>query len=403
MLVNLYKCCVSNSISKYFTIYSDVNCEVYTSIVKGVFYQEMKKTIIYQKSLPVSFVVDLPQIVWKDSTNESCPSEPQICALKQESSKIHKEVVLETLTDHPYLRNTPTRNTRGLIDAVGIIDKYLFGLATTADVDALHAAEGAIVERLKQLQNGMVDEHKYLVDLSGNISAWSSKLSNTFQHRLDQVSKHLISTAETIYKEEGVLGQVALDIMKNQYLMYTTNKINLAAESCRNNRIPRTILKDISLNKRLKTLEKKLLAEGYEYAVSVQRLMKMDISDCFFTERKLHVTVHVPLRLVNTSYKLFEVLAVPWQFGNQQCRVMDVTPFVAKVGSTVMPISGHVARYCMPQVQNACYIPENEKDSSSFSDCAKAIFHLFNENIKKVSEMFFVIIRCHCIKNFSLE
>jgi len=64
---------------------------------------------------------------------------------------------------------------------------------------------------------------------------------------------------------------------------------------------------------------------------------------------------------------------------------MDVTLFVVQVGNQVMPVTGHVARYCNPQLQNVCYIPENEKDSSMFSECAKAIFSLSSVDIKRVS------------------
>jgi len=357
--------------------------------VKGVFYQIMKDTIIYQKSVPLYFIVDLPEINTTLYTDTECLSEPQLCTLKSEAGKIHNAILKETLKNQPYLNPESStsgslRRRRGLMDGVGKIDKYLFGLATTADVDALHESEVAMAHRIKSIQEALVDEHKYMISVTSNITAWSKDLSESFEKRIKTVQNALVSTIGTVFEGEAVLGQIQVLLMKNQYFVYVTTKVNEAANSCRNNRIPRGVLSNNNIQLRLTELTKQLMTEDYELATDVQGIMKMDIADCSFSRSQLHITLHIPLKVKKRKYELFEVLAVPYQYGQQQCSVMQTTPFVVQVGESIMPISGHVARYCRPQEKNFCFIPENEKDSSSFSECAKALFRLSTSDIKKV-------------------
>jgi len=69
------------------------------------------------------------------------------------------------------------------------------------------------------------------------------------------VRNQLRSTAETMFRGEGVLGEVALLILKNQYFIYVTNKINAAADACRSSRIPRSVLSDSIVKEKFNKME----------------------------------------------------------------------------------------------------------------------------------------------------
>jgi len=117
-------------------------------------------------------------------THPKCSSEAQICDLKLEAEKIHQAIIAESLQEQPYLEpSLSSRTRRGLMDGVGQIDKYLCGIATTADGDSLHTSEVEMAERIKWLQDSLVKEHKYLKKLTGYITAWSSELSEAFERR----------------------------------------------------------------------------------------------------------------------------------------------------------------------------------------------------------------------------
>jgi len=66
---------------------ADTDGVTYTSIVKGAFFQPMNNTIIYQKSIPINFIADLPNVASKNNMQSKCSSEVQICDLKAEAEK----------------------------------------------------------------------------------------------------------------------------------------------------------------------------------------------------------------------------------------------------------------------------------------------------------------------------
>jgi len=74
-----------------------------TKVVKGVYFRQINNTVIYQKSVPLTFViVDLPKInpMLKSS---NCSAEPEVWLLENKSTRIHQAVITETVKDHPYL------------------------------------------------------------------------------------------------------------------------------------------------------------------------------------------------------------------------------------------------------------------------------------------------------------
>jgi len=69
----------------------------------------------------------------------------------------------ETFEELPYLNPSSAHRTqRGLLDGVRQIDKYLFGIVITADVDSLQTSEMEMAERIKSLQETLVHEHNSL-------------------------------------------------------------------------------------------------------------------------------------------------------------------------------------------------------------------------------------------------
>jgi hypothetical protein len=115
------------------------------NIVRGVFFREIHHVTVYQRSIPVSFVIDLPPIEPFNSTTSTCSAEVFICSLYHESDKLHQLFHKQLLHDHPYLKNgIGSRFTRELIDGVGWFYKEFFGLATTQDINQLHVTTNFI-------------------------------------------------------------------------------------------------------------------------------------------------------------------------------------------------------------------------------------------------------------------
>jgi hypothetical protein len=147
-------------------------------------------------------------------------------------------------------------------------------------------------------------------------------------------------------------------------------------------------LKDSSIKKRVSEIAEKLANQGYEIATDVPGLMKMPITDCSFSPNQILVTINLPLKLSGISYSVLEVIQVPFQFRKQQCSLMDPAEYIIRIGPDVVPISKSMVKGCRINQNSLCFVPQNDLEVSSFSDCARSMIGGVDSDIKRVSYTF---------------
>jgi hypothetical protein len=140
----------------------------YTTIAKGVFYNPIPGTILYHRTIPLSFVVDLPRVS-SEFIKSTCTSEQPICKLQSETEGIHSLLLTEVLEEHPYLNVNPARNRRGWFDGVGNLYHVVFGVATDNQIDNLHMSQFQIQAKQNELEDNLVKDHKYVASAVLNI------------------------------------------------------------------------------------------------------------------------------------------------------------------------------------------------------------------------------------------
>jgi len=113
--------------------------------------------------------------------------------------------------------------------------------------------------------------------------------------------------------------------------------------------------------------------EGFTNAKDINGLWKMEIAGCFFTKTFLYVTLHIPLKQIDTDYKTYHVTKFPFQYQDKQCVVEDVTDMIVKVGDMIIPLHGINSKNCRPDERPHCFVPMEEKDSTPFTRCAASL------------------------------
>jgi len=156
-----------------------------------------------------------------------------------------------------------------------------------------------------------------------------------------------------------------------------------------NHRIPRAILTDEIIQDRLSKIVTTMTSDGFAFATDINGLWSLPITNCHFSHSTLHVTINVPLKRVNKEYKLYEVIKFPFQYKDSQCVVNDVTEYVAKVGRSIIPLTGITSKNCMPYDREYCYVPMNERDATPFTGCATALMSSKVRDIKEVSQVLY--------------
>jgi hypothetical protein len=71
--------------------------------------------------------------------------------------------------------------------------------------------------------------------------------------------------------------------------------------------------------------------KGLEFSVSLNSLVNLPITDWVFSKLELRVKIRVPIKQAENIYTSYKVLAVPFQFGKQQCLMEGYTPSVVAV------------------------------------------------------------------------
>jgi hypothetical protein len=79
--------------------------------------------------------------------------------------------------------------------------------------------------------------------------------------------------------------------------------------------------------------------KGVEFSVSLTALLSLPVTHCVFSKSELRVKIRDPTKQSVNSYTSYKVIAVPFQFGRQQCSVEGYTPSVVSLRGKVIPIT----------------------------------------------------------------
>jgi len=106
-------------------------------------------------------------------------------------------------------------------------------MATQNDLKSLHVDSNTIYNRQHALQDALISEHKFITEITSNISLWSQKLSETYESDLRSVQGSLLAYEKSAYDGEISLARVAALILQNQHVIRITDKMNSVADMCR--------------------------------------------------------------------------------------------------------------------------------------------------------------------------
>jgi hypothetical protein len=160
-----------------------------------------------------------------------------------------------------------------------------------------------------------------------------------------------------------------------------------AQQQANKHKIPRAFLTDDMLLKKLNTFTEAMQGKGLEFSVSLNALFSLPITDCVFSKSELRVKIRVPIKQSENSYTSYKVIAVPFQFGRQQCLVEGYTPSVVSLRGEVIPITTELESNCNLRKEVLCKVPHHLEFYSGFQKCAKSLFTGIQSQIQKVGQI----------------
>jgi len=94
--------------------------------VRGIILRKLPRVITYEGVIPVNFVLKLPKIEQPRNINYDCSADEYLCKLMNKTEAMYKTLA-EGILDKQNTPHRSSRTGRGLFNAIGEIDKYLFG------------------------------------------------------------------------------------------------------------------------------------------------------------------------------------------------------------------------------------------------------------------------------------
>jgi len=164
---------------------------------------------------------------------ESCIATPALCALANATEQIQVEIYQDLVQSTPYFMKAGRQIRSAPLAIIGEIHKALFGVATQNDLKSLHVDTGTIYKRQKALKDALVEEHKFVSEVTANLTLWSKELSKTYEFDLKSVEENLRAFEKSVHAGEILLARVAALIQQNQHVVRIADKLNSVADMCR--------------------------------------------------------------------------------------------------------------------------------------------------------------------------
>jgi len=146
---------------------------------------------------------------------------------------IHNRQLIEDVSKYTPYFSKSGRVGRGLIDFYGYYLKFMFGVATQDDLTKLHADNNVLIKRLDNYKEALIQQHKYLADVTSNLTVWSKQLSKSYEEDLANVERSFHRFEASSYAGETALARVTSLIQQNQQLIRLASRMEAVADMCR--------------------------------------------------------------------------------------------------------------------------------------------------------------------------
>lgn len=361
------------------------------SVISGLYWSEQPEKIIYQSSVPLVFKTFMPNPAQKlepstriydrmcNPTNNStiqsaeCQNRKLLSHLQAQLAKHLREfqnslgLNLNQQTPPPSAGGR-SRETRA-IEFIGEALNWCCGVLTQRTVEPLFSNEENIKKVVDNLNIAVDENHKELQDVISSIKKYSVQISGSLRNSqeydnkiklmLDKVYNTVnwqLSEAEQNY---AYINQNIIRQATENLEMLRIIEIYKIISQCRDNKIPTEIITPVVLRKHLYELDATLRKKGHELVIrpqDVTKYLRLDIATCLTTDDEIIVTLKVPVRKVNHSWKLYKLLRIPFAWEEHTCVFSEEEIRVAKHDSTTVILSGDALTTCDDQ-SNFCLLP----------------------------------------------
>ncbi|XP_063230824.1 uncharacterized protein LOC134535568 [Bacillus rossius redtenbacheri] len=384
-------------------------------VVAGAHFEPIPQVTLYTSSVPVNFKVAWPMQLddIQDSIKEitSCPSNSssEWCVIFKElkHSLIYTDMLInkvnEAAGDDVLDFQSQVRERRGL-NFIGEFFHWCCDIAVNSQLNNLFLNEQQMSEHINKMESQILNTHEALANMSNTIFVINEGMTGILkrvQSKFTNLSDYLKDLRETmVTKFSGMVQDIGHSFQFQVLLAsqlakqaHTFTRLEIL-DQCRSNKIPAIVVTPAQLKEKLNMLNEILNRDGYALSISVSEVQKyfnLPICKCQVHKENLYLQIKVPIVKLNSNWRLFQFVAVPFQWKNSTCHLDHAPNFLAVDGDHLITIQGRNLLDCRPFEDKLCFVPRFSGDTLGSALCPKALFQgITVENLSTTCAF-----RCH--------
>lgn len=304
--------------------------------------------------------------------------------LKQLQNFIHEMFILDRDNFNPAHRINQGRadRKRRAVDFIGETFQWCCNVATLTNLKDLSKNEAQVDDKLNDLLDYVKDEHQQFVLAEDKLNNFSLGMNDVFKQLHEKLANYDTNLSrdlnQTSHHIESLMLKYTEETWLYIYLSLYYNQLQHIEEDCQNNKIPENLLPASELRQDLLQLQEKLRFRSLDIAIPIHRInfiYSLPISQCHFENESIILEIRIPVRKLQSSYRVFKYEPIPLLWQDKVCELATDDFIVIKENRANYIVDTKNNPHCEYMKSNLCHIPRFRANSSVASTCARYLLN----------------------------
>lgn len=234
------------------------------------------------------------------------------------------------------------------------------------------------LQYMKAVKTAVISDNGNIVKIYNHLQQFSRNINENIDHFHKDTStafKKADMEFDYLLTQEHRISYITNKILRFQIWQAELLQLNDVIAHCRGKLIPISMIKPEMLIERLEDLSKEAMQHQHELAIPILKFgdyYNVKIASCKFTEKRILITLNIPIRKATRNYELNEFRNVPFKFNNSICLLDHAPAYVASSPPTFTSIAGTDLNEYSPE-DGLCLVPQFNTDPLLSSICAEKV------------------------------
>ncbi|XP_065213114.1 uncharacterized protein LOC135840476 isoform X1 [Planococcus citri] len=362
---------------------------LFTEIIPGSFISEIENIVVYEKSIPYKFILNYT-FLNSNPTNSSYEYPPNTnCEMKDECTYTHDfykaltrldsfidNQLQQTRFDAKILNEHSRRKRSFLLGKLyGNFLEFCCDVVTKDDLYPLFVNQQELTANYKNLKEALIETHADIFNISTELKSFSKLIHANIEmitQTIDTLSTTLEKFADLFAADRSTYPVLISILEKTFYNSFFSSII----EHCKEHKLPSSIISPESLKYYIEVLKTNIEKFNYTIAIPTSEILEYytrSITHCQISEQQILLEIRVPLKKINSDWKLFKYTPIYFRNKEELC-ILNTEQMLIAFDSgkqIIREITGTALKKCDLSRQ-LCFLDYFDSTYES-PECAKSL------------------------------